>query len=58
MVLLSGWYELIEAEKQKKDVRKLVLPSHGGSPSKTKVGKYEPLVLSQVNFTDLESRHL
>merc|ERR1719188_1860611 len=27
----EGWYELIEAEKQKKDIRKIVLPSHSAS---------------------------
>merc|ERR1719188_2939256 len=27
----EGWYELIEAEKQKKDIRKIVLPSHNAS---------------------------
>jgi len=26
----EGWFELIEAEKQKKDLRKVILPSHTG----------------------------
>lgn len=27
----DGWFELIEAEKQKKDLRKIILPSHNNS---------------------------
>ncbi len=41
----EGWYELVEAEKQKKDLRKVILPSHtgfgGGGTQTQESGKSE-----------------
>lgn len=50
----DGWQQLIEAEKQKKDVRKIVLPSHKPD-NKVKLEEEKKPVVAQTQKVEVKS---